>query len=293
MSEDTATAYLPFARELCLRAAELALDWQGRASVHYKADRSVVTEADIAVQRLVRDAVGAAFPSHGVVGEERVKGSKERPEDHDGLWIVDPIDGTDAFSRGLPMWAISIGLYLNGRPTLGVIAQPATGDLYWGVAGGGAFLNGRPIHIDDGPDLGRQSLTLVPSNTHHLARPVSQGKIQGYGSNCLHLLYVARGSAQATVLGSAYVWDYFAAAIILEGAGGRLFSLFGEPLDLTDLSAKQAHLKGAIACHPDRIPAVLAAFDVELPTDLHGFSGKFTTSRYDVSRGEDDPSDAE
>lgn len=265
-------ALLSFARSLTEEAGALAISRAGDLKVRYKADRSVVTDADLAVQRLIQGRLAQTFPTHGFVGEEAV-GAPDPRRDADYVWIVDPIDGTDTFQRGLPAWAVSVGLLRGEEPVLGVMAIPATGEIYWALAGDRAWLDGEPIHVSPGDSLGSGSLTLVPSNLHRLARPITAGRIQGYGSTCFHLACVARGSAQATILGGSSVWDYFAATVILEAAGGALHSLHGQRLDIGPLARARTALPGSIACHPDRVGAVLDAFDVDLPAHLHGFTG--------------------
>ena len=268
---------LGFAKELAREAGALALKWRGHHQIRLKADRSVVTDADLDVQRLIRARIAERFPEHAFVGEEGEATSKAPAP---ATWIVDPIDGTDPYSRGLPGWMVSIGLLVAGRPTLGVLYAAATDELYWAMAGQGAFLGEVPIQVDEGTQMGGRSLLLVPSNLHQVARPTSQGKVQGYGSNCLHLALVARGSAQATVLGASQVWDYLAAAIILKEAGGALFSLKGEALNIGALARERQFLVGAVACHPNRLAAVFDSVDVDLPPEIHGFTGQFKAGTF-------------
>lgn len=264
---------LDFTLALAAEAGALALRSQPHLTVTYKSDRSVVTNADVAVQALIRDAVASAWPGHGFVGEESDEGPSTPEASSDILWIVDPIDGTDPYRRGLPAWAVSIGVLRGKEPLLGVLALPATGEVYGAEAGGPARLNGDPIRVDPSPDVGRTSLLLVPSNLHQVARPTTPGRIQAYGSTCVHLAYVARGSAHAAILGGSSVWDYFAASVILEAAGGALFSLTGERLELGKLARQRASLRGALACHPAAVAGVFDAFDVDLPRGVHGFTG--------------------
>lgn len=262
---------LAYARTLTREAGELAISRVGGAVARYKPDHSIVTDVDLAVQAFIRERLAQAFPDHGFVGEEEAQGV--RREEAELTWIVDPIDGTESFRRGLPGWAVSVGLLKGATPVLGVMAIPATRELYWALAGGQAYLDGEPIHVTPGDELGWSSLTLVPSNLHQVARPTTAGRIQGYGSTCFHLACVARGSAQATVLGRSSVWDYFAATVILEAAGGALYDIRGQRLDIGALARAKVALDGAIACHPDRIAAVFDAFEVHLPRGVHGFTG--------------------
>jgi myo-inositol-1(or 4)-monophosphatase len=110
-------------------------------------DNTPVTEADIAVNDLLHARLGGARPDYGWLSEETEDDSSRLTQPL--VWVVDPIDGTRAFAKGHPHFAISVALVEDGRPVLGVIFNPATDEFFEARFGGGAFLNGKPIRVAD------------------------------------------------------------------------------------------------------------------------------------------------
>src|SRR5262245_22006510 len=92
-----------------------------------KADRSWVTAADGAIERMLVEHIAARYPQHGIIGEEQVR----RDLGHEVLWAIDPLDGTASFVAGLPLWCISVGLLRHGQPYLGMVYVPLLDDCYW------------------------------------------------------------------------------------------------------------------------------------------------------------------
>jgi fructose-1,6-bisphosphatase/inositol monophosphatase family enzyme len=233
--------FLSFALELVARAGSLALSMQERCRGTLKPDRTVVTEADLQVQTLIREEISRRYPDHAFMGEEDEGldplASGMVPG---GLWIVDPVDGTDSFLRHLPTWAISLGLAVRGVPRVGVVSIPSSGDVFWAIAGGPAYRNGREIRVTDEVGLTRDSILLTPSQLHLHVDVAFPGKLRSYGSTCAHLCFVAAGSVQAAVFGGARPWDVFAAGIVLEAAGGGLYQVDGARLDLGVLARERA-----------------------------------------------------
>ena len=113
-------------------------------TVRHKDDRSEVTEADRGAEAALRSRLGRDRPDHAVLGEER---GLTGPAGATSRWIIDPIDGTSNFVKGLPIWATLIALERGGEPVIGVCSAPALGRRWWAVRGGGAFVDGRPIHV--------------------------------------------------------------------------------------------------------------------------------------------------
>jgi histidinol-phosphatase len=218
-----------------LEAGEVALTLyrQGAGSrAEKKPDRSPVTEADRAVESHLASFVRARFPSATFFGEEH-GGDRERT---DGLrFVVDPIDGTRAFLRGLPTWSILVGLELAGEPVAGVAYMPAAGDLFWAVRGQGAYANGRPLRLsrveklEDAlvchgglaqfTDDGREALLPKLARASYTQRGLADF------ANYRALLL---GQADAVIDPSIQPYDIAAAAVLVREAGGRLTSLDGE-----------------------------------------------------------------
>ena len=139
--------FVSVAESLAKKAGDLCLELQGNlGDVKYKSAKDVVTIADVSSERLIVDGLREAFPTHSIRTEEAgvVEGSDPRYR-----WIIDPVDGTVNFSRGIPLWGISIALHFEGKPLVAVVNLPKLGEMYTAVKGGGAFMNGRPIHVSN------------------------------------------------------------------------------------------------------------------------------------------------
>jgi histidinol-phosphatase len=197
------------------RAADLRVDT--------KPDLTPVTDADRAVERAVRELVAAERPGEGVLGEEE----GDQGGDGRARWIVDPIDGTRNFSRGVPMWGTLIALEREGELCAGVATAPALARRWWATRGGGAWCDGVQLRVSAverladaavSTSLARDLAALEPQVWH----------ARGFGEFWQHLL-VAEGALDAGVDAELGVWDYAALVPIVEAAGGRISALDGGP----------------------------------------------------------------
>jgi histidinol-phosphatase len=214
---------LAFALELADRADALTVPRFRAADLHVetKPDLTPVTDADRAVERALRELIAAKRPGEGVLGEE---------EGDDGgavRWILDPIDGTRNFARGVPVWATLIALERDGSVECAVASAPALGRRWWATRGGGAFADGRRARVSAVAALADASVSC----TH--ARDLERLEPQAWHARGLgdfwHLLLVAEGSLDAAVDARLALWDYAAPALIVEEAGGRVSTLDGAP----------------------------------------------------------------
>ncbi|MDB4973690.1 MAG: Histidinol-phosphatase [Myxococcaceae bacterium] len=218
-----------------LDAGELALTMyrQGAGErVQKKPDRSPVTEADKAVESELASFVKARFPSAVFFGEEH---GGERAQTAGLRFVVDPIDGTRAFMRGLPSWSVLVGLELDGEPVAGVAYMPAAGDLFTAVRGEGAYVNGRPVRLSAVEQLedalichgalsqfsddGREALLGRLARESYTQRGLAD--FAGYRALLL-------GQADAVIDPLVQPYDVAAAAVLVREAGGRLTSLTGQ-----------------------------------------------------------------
>jgi histidinol-phosphatase len=189
--------------------------------IEMKPDLTPVTDADRVVERALREQIAVSRPGEGVAGEE---------EGDDGgavRWVVDPIDGTKNFSRGVPVWATLIALEREDRVVCGVISAPALGHRWWAARGEGAFRDGERIRVSAVSRLtdasvsstyGRDLVRVERASWH--ARAI--------GDFWQHAL-VAEGSVDAAVDARLAPWDYAALVPIVEEAGGRVSALDGGP----------------------------------------------------------------
>ncbi|MBI1815009.1 MAG: histidinol phosphate phosphatase [Deltaproteobacteria bacterium] len=213
-------------------AGEIALKYFRTAlTVERKADHSPVTVADRECERRIVEVLTKAFPDYGVVGEEF--GTREGAG---ARWIVDPIDGTKSFIRGIPYFATLIGLEEEGEIILGVIYAPAIDDLLYAQKGHGAFDKSGPIHVSDRATLRESMIVFGGLNVLRRAGywPAFEqlversGRQRGYGDYFGHT-FVARGQAEAMIEIDLKPWDMAALKIIIEEAGGRFTDFAGVP----------------------------------------------------------------
>lgn len=196
-----------------------------------KVDTTHVTEADHAAEVLIREGIQAARPGDAVLGEEfGVDGSSRR------RWIIDPIDGTASYVRGLPIWGTLIALEEDGELTVGVVSAPALHMRWYAARGEGAFANGRPIQVSEVSDLADAQLCYsdLPSWTTYrtTAQPMidllhSVWRTRGVGDFLQHML-VAEGAADVAAEPIVNLWDLAPILVIVEEAGGRFTNLEGE-----------------------------------------------------------------
>ncbi len=208
-------------------------------AVSIKADKSPVTEADIAAERVIRELLEARFPEYGFQGEE----SGARAADAEYVWLVDPLDGTKAFVREYPMFSTQIALLHGGRPVLGVSNAPAYGELAWAERGQGAWLNGARLAVSRVAAL--ESAAVSAGNLKSLAASPAWDRwggivarldrIRGYG-DFLHYHLLAAGSIDAVVESDVNIHDIAALVVIVEEAGGRCTDLAGRPVGLRTTS---------------------------------------------------------
>lgn len=197
--------------------------------VHLKSADQPVTLADLEADRILREHLAGVRPDYGWLSEESV--DEPARLEAERLWIVDPIDGTNAFIAGRGEFVISIGLVERGRPVLGVALNPVTAELYHAVAGGGAFLNGAPIRVraPEPPVVVLASRSEISSG--EVAELGAGWEVHAVGSTAYRVLKVAEGAAHLyATLGTKAEWDLAAAAVVLAEAGGVLGDATGESL---------------------------------------------------------------
>jgi histidinol-phosphatase len=194
-----------------------------------KADGTPVTAIDRAVERRLRERLQTARPEDAVLGEEHgVNGDAAR------RWILDPIDGTKNYTRGIPVFATLIALEDRGAITLGVVSAPALGRRWWGVRGHGAFADGRPLSVSRVDRLEEAVVTFSdPASWRSrgrldalLALTAAAWHVRAFGDFWGHML-VAEGVADVAAEIGPQHWDLAAAQVIVEEAGGRFTGLDG------------------------------------------------------------------
>jgi histidinol-phosphatase len=225
---------LTFAQELADRADDISTSYfRGSFRVRQKQDGTPVTEADLAVEEALREALAKRFPGDAVLGEEHgLEGSPGR------TWVLDPIDGTKNFAAGIQIFGTLIALLDHEAPVVGVVSAPALAERYCANRGGGATLNGNRIEVSAVSELSEAFLVWgdvswavenASSDLSFATLVRGAARTRAFGDFWGHML-VARGAADAMMEGSLHVWDWAALQVLVEEAGGRVTQLDGRPL---------------------------------------------------------------
>ncbi|MEA5508931.1 inositol monophosphatase family protein [Crocosphaera sp. UHCC 0190] len=224
---------LSFCQTTTKAIAAPLIEQSGNISPKMKEDGSLVTEGDRWADQAIREAIMAQFPEHGVLTEETTHIFPAQ----DWCWIVDPIDGTTNFTRGIPIWSISLGLLYRGTPVFGFVYLPQLQQSFYGYWYGetgltgptGAYVNGKPIHTSkDTPSKGHL-FNLCARSIKILQKPFPC-KIRMIGVASYNILLVACGAALGGVEATPKVWDIAAVWVIIQAAGGVLISLKDESI---------------------------------------------------------------
>ena len=197
-----------------------------------KADNSEVTDIDRATEQAIVASLNSARPDYGIYGEEF---GTSGPANAEATWVIDPIDGTTNFVRGVPVWATLIALVRNGVPELGVVSAPAMGFRWWATSGGGAFFNGTRIyasstaavseaHVSTTPNAGWQAVGGIPKLVQLQTDAL---RARGFGDFWQHML-VAQGAIDVAVdVIGLQPYDNAAIYPIVQEAGGTITDRFG------------------------------------------------------------------
>ena len=238
-TEEQLEGWLSFAHSACDAADAVALrHFRRDLEIMTKPDRTFVTAADQAIERLIRERITAAYPDHGLVGEEygvEAGGGRMR-------WFIDPIDGTHNFIRGVPLFGTLLALEVDGEPQLGVLSAPALRERWYARRGGGAWAVGAVG--TDGPRAIRTSRVealvdsqLLYGSGHDIeatgrapgfrALTGDVWRERGFGDFWGYAL-VAEGAAEAMVEVDLFAWDMAAPLVLVEEAGGRVTDFDGQ-----------------------------------------------------------------
>ena len=215
------------ALEVAVNAAKLAGERikEGQTedySIEVKGDiADRVTQIDLDAQKIIRDSISAKFSDHDFM-EEEADAKQEQTSKY--RWIIDPLDGTSNFIQGFPHVGVSIALEFQGEPVLGVLYFPFFDDLYTGIKGEGAFLNGKEIHVRPCDDMKKAFISEIYSDRIHRGKPTHYPPslaYRKYGSAVTSLAYLADGRLQGMSL-ICNRWDMAAAEVIIKEAGGKI-----------------------------------------------------------------------
>ena len=215
---------LEAAMEAARKAGAMLLERHG-FHVENKAAKDFVTDMDRASEKMIVDALRDRFPEDGFLGEEYgVSGQK------DGMWVIDPIDGTTNFIKNIPLYTISIAYIYRGGIEAGVVYAPALGEMFTAEKGGGAFLNGRPIHVSDvsDPMQAVASMSFIHREPEVARKVLPQlcelvlqvNDFRRMGSAAFDLCCVACGRVEAFFEPRLHIYDIAAGVLMVREAGG-------------------------------------------------------------------------
>lgn len=242
------------ATKIAQAAGELILELrEKKLTITEKAKNDLVTNADKAAEKLIIKMIKQKYPTHGILAEESAnENTLELFTNSKYIWIIDPIDGTTNYAKGLQFYAISIGIfetkaaetsknfeYLSGELVAGVVHAPALNETYYAEKGKGAYLNGEKIKVSKVKKLS-ESLTVTgfppkfkKENLPNFGKMLlSSRAVRRLGAASLDMCYVAKGVFEAYWELGLSPWDIAAGALIVEEAGGKVTDTFGNTLDL-------------------------------------------------------------
>ena len=225
-------------KEIVAEAGQLALSYYGKVSRSVKADASVVTEADAAVEDYFRRSLTALAPEYGYIGEETEESRPAAPgEGH--VWVVDALDGSRAFSARIPLWMPAVCLMKGDRPVAGAAINPLTNELFWADEDGPAFCNDEPLRPNFSAALEPNSFIFGPTNHHRTFTIDFPGRIYCLGAPIYQLCLVAKGAVSALFFDPVVnLWDLAFPSLLLEQTGAVMVYASGRPVVLSELKGR-------------------------------------------------------
>ena len=230
---------------------ELLKDF-GHSEFDYKADGSVITPADIAMQDRLENELNHHWPMYEVLGEEMTDDEQQAVIDSGaGYWCVDPLDGTSNYAAGLPFFAVSIALIVDKQQQLGLIYDPVRDEMFSAIKGQGAFLNDQVIDhsqlriTEDKPIVAEIDLKRLPEKLAvKLVTESIFASQRNIGSSALDWCWMSVGRFDIYLNGGQKLWDYAAGSLIFREAGGHSISLDNE-----DVFRGQLEIRSVLACY--------------------------------------------
>lgn len=232
--------------EVCEQAARAGgqelLRWRGKFTAQEKGPKDLVTEADLASQRVIREIILDAYPTHQFVGEEDDH-APNHGTDEAYEWIVDPLDGTCNYVHGLPAYAVSIALTRDSQVIAGVVYDPVAQECFAAEQGQGTTLNGARVRVSTCQTLGQALVASsfpaqVERDSPEIQRftdvLIQSQALRRWGSAALNMSYVACGRLDAYWATSVKKWDVAAGYLLIAEAGGIITRLDGSPFVLED-----------------------------------------------------------
>ncbi|MFX0184399.1 MAG: inositol monophosphatase family protein [Candidatus Hodarchaeota archaeon] len=229
--------FLNVALKAVKKAGDILLESYGKTWKTLKSDQSVVTEADLKADFLIKSIIEEKFPNHSILSEE----SGETPKVSDYLWVIDPLDGSTNFSVQNQFFAVSIALLNKQQPLIGVVYSPFQNEIFVAKRNEGAYLNNKLITVDKDSTLEESFIAFCNGRERHsreqMIKIYSELKIKNnvirqVGAASLELCYVASGRFGAFLMPGINSWDIAAGALIVEEAKGKVTDFHNNPFSI-------------------------------------------------------------
>lgn len=233
----TKTNYLSIAKKAASQSGRLFKQYFGHpTNIRHKGNDIMnnVTEIDLKIEQAIRKIIKKEFPNHKIIGEEY---GQQKIELNDFYWAIDPIDGTNNYIRGLPLCCISLALWQHNTPLVAVLFNPITNEMFSAEKGRGAFLNNTKISVTQTSDFKKtygavgwrqerqKAVKMFSKMTENF------GKIRFLGSSALQMCYVACGIFDFYITSDIKFWDFAAASLIVQEAGGLCSEFSGKTIN--------------------------------------------------------------
>lgn len=239
-------------RQIVAEAGRLALLYYGKVTASVKADLSIVSEADAAVETFLRSSLMALAPDYGYIGEETEE-SRPAAAGETRAWVVDALDGSRAFVAGMPLWMPAVCLMDGVRPIAGAAINPITGELFWADEDGPGFCNDEPLRPRLSAALEPNTFIFGPTNHHRTFVVDFPGRVYCLGAPIYQLCLLAKGAVAGLFFDPAVnLWDLALPSLLLDRIGAVLVYASGQPVDLSALMGR------------DKIPEALYAGSPEM-----------------------------
>lgn len=228
---------ISFIRTMVKEGGLMARDLQHTGiNVHRKNDSSLVTEADYAVQNYIVSSLAERFPGIGFITEENYEKCTSIIEENALTAVIDPIDGTAMYTMGLPLWCVSVGIFSGYTPVYGFVYAPGA-DMFFYSDNDGSYLNNQPLHADRELNPDNETTIFYASEIKDLRLHDFPGKVRNLGSTAFHACLTVdnRKNRVLGFIGRSFLWDWAGAIPVIQGAGGRVIHLSGNPIDYHEL----------------------------------------------------------
>jgi myo-inositol-1(or 4)-monophosphatase len=247
MFADSLLARIQVAREVVTAQVPTLREGWGQVTSLWKADGTRVTASDLAISRAIGERLATVFPGDQFFSEETSEEMGRVPVRSAYSWLLDPIDGTNNYAKGLPHCAIALALLRDGEPIYGVIYDLARGVLMEGGPGhgmrdGARGVSGLRRERDGQPLVGFHSPMDQNRYAGHAEAVATRYKLRGLGSSTLHLAYVAAGLLDGVVDHNVKLWDIAAAIPLVRAVGGEVRFLSGSPLPLGEFDLQMSRI---------------------------------------------------